>query len=183
MIKNALSRPEAQMILKKATVDPFKGTVLEGYKAIGPKQKGGYGEYVISDMLKTDYGFTVEKPQNASHDRIVQGHKTEMKFSVALTDHGTGGCKEDSFIFNHIAISKDWDRIIFCGINLELDNSHVVWMSKEDFIGARDSGELQKYFTPQQGGKNGGNDDYMLNGVETFKQFLNSGLARDISTW
>jgi len=183
MIENALARPGAQAVLAKAVNDPWKGTLMEGYKAMGNKQKGSFGEYVISDMLATDYNLTVEKPFNASHDRVVQGYKTEIKFSAALTNSKTGECDENSFIFNHIAVSKDWDRIIFAGINPDISKSHVVWMDKADFVQAHSTGEIKNYFSVQQGGKDGGNDDYMLNGVNKFNQFLNSGLARDISTW
>ena len=87
------------------------------------KDKGRFGELFVEKLLLSA-GRTVEKPTNTGHDRIIDGRKTEIKFSLAHSPT----CKikghedkklitPDQFSLNHIAVEKDWDSFIFCCIN------------------------------------------------------------------
>mgnify|MGYP003339726867 FL=1 len=55
--------------------------------------------------------------------------------------------------------SKDWDRLIFCGINYDIRNTRLFWFTKEDF-----KNKIKFIFAKQQGGNSLDNDDYKLSG-------------------
>ena len=128
--------------------NPWKNTILQGYYALNPASKGSKGEQIVEEILKS-LGHSVKPRINAGHDRLVDGIKTEIKFALAV-----GRNTEYQCIFNHIGMTKDWDQIILCCVNGDLEIK-MVSFSKEDFpidMCAR-----------QQGGKNGTNDDFMCN--------------------
>ena len=100
--------------------NPREGTPFEKYYQIGAKQKGALGEIIVVSFLKNE-GMTVDKPENQGHDRIINNYKTEIKFSCASKRN-----KDFLFTFNHISFCKDWERIIFCGINGDLEAKIVL---------------------------------------------------------
>lgn len=61
---------------------PFKWMLT-----LGPKVKGAIGEKAVEKWL-SKYGFDVKKPESSEHDRIVNGHKIEVKMSM-MWDNGT----------------------------------------------------------------------------------------------
>jgi hypothetical protein len=61
---------------------PFKWMLT-----LNPKAKGAIGEKAVEKWL-TKYGFDVTKPETSEHDRIVNGHKIEVKMSM-MWDNGT----------------------------------------------------------------------------------------------
>ena len=152
--------------------DPFEGTALSGYTHMNPKQKGIYGEMYVSKILE-NWGKTVDPPVNTGHDRIVDGIKTEIKFSVA--SKGTPDC----FTMNHVSKGKDWGRLVFAGINRHSDN-HMYWMSKSAFSEHVDSDNM--LFSYQQGGKTIKNDDYMITGQKLMK-LVEKGIFRSMEEW
>ena len=172
-------------------VDNWAGTQFEGYMFVSPKQKGQRGEQYTENMM-TLTGHKVEKPENTGHDRIINGIKTEIKFSLALSNKSKHGklIEPGSWIFNHIAIGKDWDRIILIGINPSPDNPrqtpgdigksrheiNAYYMDKSDF---EDNTSL---FNRQQSGKDGGNDDFMISSKK-FLELVESGSAKPIEEW
>ena len=121
----------------------------------------------------TQNNHLVEAPTNTGHDRVIDGYKTEMKFSLA-----SKGIK-DSFTMNHVSICKDWERLIFTGINVD-GNNRMYWMDKKDFINNINSDK--RIFNYQQGGKKGENDDYMIMGTNVMK-LKDIGLFRSMETW
>jgi hypothetical protein len=128
--------------------NPWENTILQGYYALNPASKGSKGEQIVEEMLKS-LGYDIKPRINAGHDRLVNGIKTEIKFALAV-----GRNIEYQCIFNHIGMTKDWDQIILCCVNGDLEIK-MVSFSKEDFpidLCAR-----------QQGGKNSTNDDFMCN--------------------
>ena len=141
--------------------DPWHDTMFRGYVFMSPKQKGEFGERLVSHYMEEEQCL-VERAatSTAGHDRVIDGILTEIKFSLA-TRNKKGGVKKDSFIINHISRDKDWERLIFFGINPDEEDARLVWFSKEDFIANLDSG----LFAHQQGGKSIENDDYICTKV------------------
>lgn len=145
--------------IKQNTKDPWIGTPFEGYVFMSPKQKGEFGERFVSKLM-TLAGCKVmrAKTSTAGHDRVIDEILTEIKFSLATRDK-KDGVKEDQFIINHVSKDKDWERLVFFGINQNEHDARLFWFSKQDFIAHLESGDC--LFASQQGGKSIGNDDYI----------------------
>ena len=149
--------------------DPWEYTPFKGYVHMSPKQKGEFGERFVTKYLQSA-GHTVKraKTSTAGHDRVVNDILTEIKFSLA-TRNKKGGVKKDSFIINHVSRDKDWEILVFFGINKEESDARLVWFTKEDFIAHLESDDC--LFAHQQGGKSIENDDYICTKVsELLKQ-------------
>jgi len=166
--------------------DPWDATPLKGYVDINNKVKGKYGEMFVEKMMES-LGHNVKpaKGYNAGHDRIINGILVEIKFGVAhrnATNKGT--TLTDVFSFNHFSISKDWQRAIIVGVNIDCQ-PYVVWFDKADFITEVSKSDLdRKYFSRQQAGKNGGNDDWMfMTNTDSWTQFMNEPWVKNISKW
>ena len=152
---NAAECPE---LFKCDTGNPWAGTPLESYYAAHPKKKGVLGEN-ITEAILTKLGYKVENRTNAGNDRLVNGITTEIKFSAA-TDRNYNW----QFTFNHIGFEKDWDQIIFCGVNGDL-NIHISKYTKDELT--------KQYLSNQQGGKKSNNDDFMSTGTNSTKLLMN----------
>jgi hypothetical protein len=108
---------------------------------------------------------------------VIDGILTEIKFSLA-TRNKKGGVKKDSFIINHVSRDKDWERLIFFGINPDEEDARLVWFSKEDFVAHLESDEC--LFAHQQGGKSIENDDFICTKVSAL---LAQSWVRSIDEW
>lgn len=149
------------------------------YHKLGNKQKGVAGEHYVQTLMEVR-GSEVTPPADPGHDRIIDGYKTEIKFSLAVSK-GTD-IIPDKFIINHVAVGKDWDRLIFCGINpLDSDSprARIYFFAKEDFANYMSSGG-NLIFKHQQSGKKGGNDDFICT---DFVGFSSLPFVKDISQW
>lgn len=176
--------------IKSQINDPWKGTCFEGYKYINNKQKGDIGERYVSNYMEEILNSHVEPAESstAPYDRVFDNYKTEIKFSLAHSNNNSivpslkkNKKGEISWSINHVAAEKDWERLIFCGINLiagEIEPT-IVWCDKKDFINCLSD---TKYFSRQQGGKTSNNDDYMCAGSSTLK-WIQSKYTKDISEW
>jgi hypothetical protein len=156
--------------------DPWIGTPFEGYVFMSPKQKGTFGERFVSKYFVLK-GSKVEKPKNTGHDRVIDVMLTEIKFSLATRDK-KGGINEDQFIINHVSKDKDWERLVFFGINPSEDDCRFFWFCKEDFIQHLESDEC--VFASQQGGKSIGNDDYICTKINKLKSMP---FVKSIDQW
>jgi hypothetical protein len=107
---------------------------------------------------------------NPGHDKVIDGYKTEIKFSLST--------QKDKFIFNHIACHKDWDRLIILGVNFD-NHFRMNWIDKEDFVNNINSSN--RIFRRQQGGQDGENDDYMY--AENYLKLKNTGILQDMVSW
>ena len=163
---------ELREYINSNIADPFSETEFKGYTHMNPKQKGMFGELYVSKLMIQN-NHSVEAPTNTGHDRIIDGHKTELKFSLA--SKGVPDC----FTINHISICKDWDRLIFTGINVD-GNNRMYWMDKTDFISNINSDN--RIFNYQQGGKTGKNDDYMIMGRNVMR-LIDIGLFKNMNSW
>lgn len=156
-----------QQYISNNLKDPWINTPFEGYVFLSPKQKGEFGERFVSKYFVTKSSkIKKAKTSTAGHDRIIDGILTEIKFGLATRDK-IGGIKEDQFIINHVSKDKDWERLVFFGINSTEDNCRFFWFSKQDFLEHLESDNC--LFSAQQGGKSIGNDDYICTKIDKLK--------------
>jgi|TARA_R110000796_G_scaffold57287_1_gene132327 hypothetical protein len=154
--------------------------IFENYHKLGNKQKGVLGEYFVENYMKSLKNSVVQKARSTGHDRIIDGHKTEIKFSLA---NSTGKVINiNRFMINHVSIGKDWDRLIFCGINplgCGADRVRMYYFNKEDFKNymLRTSSPIFKH---QQAGAKGGNDDYICT---KFDEFAQLPFIKEVDSW
>ena len=178
-----------QDYINENTQDPWVGTNFEGYVFMSPKQKGEFGErFVHKYMELLEYRLERAATSTAGHDRVIleyleevmtSRYLTEIKFSLACRDKkDKTQVNKDQFIINHVSVGKDWERLIFCGINPNEEDVRFVFITKEDFEAHLKSDTC--YFKVQQGGKKIGNDDYICNYVE---ELLECDFVKDISEW
>jgi hypothetical protein len=163
--------------IKNNLFDPWRNTYFAGYVYLDPKQKGMFGEnYIEKYLTLTDH--VVKKPKNPGHDRIVDNIKTEFKFSLAAKTK-SGKIEKDRFFINHVSKDKDWDRLIFFGINENIEESKFIYFDKNSFVEYVNSGG-DGMFRLQQGGGKIGNDDYMCFNVTGLRTL---SFVKDISEW
>lgn len=179
-IYNLANSPEIQEFIKANLYDPWVGTPFEGYRYMDNKQKGALGEMYVSLLFKAA-GHKVDfaRTSTAGHDRVIDGIQTEIKFSLAHTNNKKQTLKNDCFTMNHVAVGKDWERLIFLAINGDPNKVRAMYMTKEDFKIALNTG---KYFSHQQGGKKSDNDDYMIASAKIIK-LMNSGFMKELKEW
>jgi len=172
-LDNVFTDNALQTYIKEKNVDLWLNTKYEGYTFLSPKQKGEFGEMFVTKYM-TSKGSKVLPKQNDGHDRIIDGYKTEIKFS--LSNKYQNKLRKDSFFINHVSIGKDWDRLVFVGINYNESESRLIWFTKQDFIDG-----IQELFDKQQGGKNLTNDDLKLSGK--IDKLLLHPLVKTIDGW
>ena len=150
-------------------VDPWIGTSYEGYLNLATVSKGTFGEKLVSKIMLKN-GSEVARKKNKGHDRIIDGYKTEIKFSLSE--------KKDHFIFNHLACHKDWERAILLGVN---HNGHyrMNWIYKKDFI--ENINLNTGVFKTQQGGDESDNDDYMFSG--DYSKLKSAKILQEMDDW
>ena len=79
------------------------------------------------------------------------------------------GVIKDSFIMNHVSQAKDWDILLFIGVNPDSDDLRLLWFTRENF--GRHVMEDGRCFGRQQGGQKVQNDDWMCTKIgELMKQ-------------
>lgn len=158
--------------------DPWHDTMFRGYVFMSPKQKGEFGERFVSKFFELMHcNVKRAKTSTAGHDRVVDNYLTEIKFSLATRDKN-GGVKKDQFIINHVSKDKDWERLVFFGINQNQNDSRLIWFAKEDFLTHLESDE--NCFASQQGGKSIGNDDYICTKVD---RLIECSFVKSITEW
>jgi len=158
--------------------DPWRGTPFEGYVFMSPKQKGEFGERFVSKFM-TLAGCDVKraKTSTAGHDRVIDGIQTEIKFSLA-TRRKKGGVNKDKFLLNHMSECKDWERLIFFGINDKEEDCRLIWFTKEDFV--KHINSSGRVIRRQQAGEGGNNDDFIC---ANMRSLLECDFVKDISEW
>ena len=158
---------------------PWVNTPFEGYVHMSPKQKGEFGERFVSKFFKDVLLCDVKRAKSSTsgHDRIIDSILTEIKFSLATRDKN-GGVTTDSFIINHVSKDKDWERLVFCGINKKEEDCRFFWFTKEDFLKHLES--EHNCFSAQQGGKSIANDDYICTKVP---YLLQCSFIKHVTEW
>jgi hypothetical protein len=158
MFDSIFSDGELRKYIENNIKDPWEKTNFKDYVYLSPKCKGIFGEIFLEKYLK-ELDYTVTKRKNSGHDRIIENKKVEIKFSLCTK------YIKDNFIINHISKEKDWDILIFVGVNPKEQDLRVKWFSKENFI--EDLKKEDTVFKHQQGGKKIKNDDYICTGYKT----------------
>jgi hypothetical protein len=131
--------------------DMWSNSLMEPIKRISsPKAKGSVGEKLVTEVM-SNLGHRVTKPKSTDYDRMIDGHRCEIKLSCAWDD------APDNWCWQQIR-DQEYDRIIFVGINP--DGFHLWWATKAD---------LEKYVIGrnecrQHAGKDGGQELYWLRG-------------------
>ena len=166
---------ELERYIESKLYDAWANTKFKGYVYLGPKQKGSFGEAFVERYM-LNRGHTVNKRKNPGHDRLIDDVKTEIKFGLCVTKDKK--LLPDSFILNHISKDKDWERLLFFGIN-SLDGDFIcLWFNKNDFVNYLN--ENNCLFKHQQGGDSIGNDDYICTKINDLKEL---SFVKDISEW
>lgn len=160
--------------LKEKSKDLWKGTYFENYSLVNNTCKGIFGEKMMSKFMPK-LGCNICKRENKGHDLIIDGFKTEIKISLAQK------LEKDQFALNHISFDKDWERLIFIGVNYDLTESRVVFFKKKEFLLYMKENPEQNIFKYQQGGKDIKNDDYLV--MNNFDHFLNLPFIYNIYDW
>ena len=173
--------PDLREFIKEHKGDPWVGTPVEDYVYLVSGQKGKFGEKFVENYM-THLGYTVEERHNGDpgHDRIIDGKKIEIKFSIANKVNGVP--RKDRYLINHISLSKDWDRLIFFGINPVYEESRFLFFDKNDFEKNIQNLKDMKIISHQQSGNNGGNDDYVVQKNKVPK-LHNQPWVYDIHDW
>lgn len=181
VIDEVSADPALLAIINQNINDPWENTNFKGYVHMDPKQKGEYGEIFVGGVAERR-GLKVQKAptSTAGYDRIINGIKTEIKFSLAQKDKKNNGVKNDTFIINHVAEKKDWERLIFLGINFNLKHKFI-WFTKEEFQEHLKAPDC--CFRKQQSGKNGGNDDYICGGKNLEMLLTKSFVKHGLEGW
>ena len=142
--------------LNKHTTEPYwRGSVFEDFAMIrSPRSRGAAGEKLVGDIFES-HGHTVKRSRTSQYDRLIAGHKIEIKVST------TWDSTPDKFRWSQIR-NQPYDRIVFCGINA--NELKLAWAEKS---------ELEKYVFNdahrQHAGKRGGLDIYWISGsIEDF---------------
>lgn len=167
--------------------------VWSSYHKLGNKQKGTNGEFYVHRLFEAA-GYEVHPPAHTDHDKIVNGLKVEIKTSLAVSEGDT--IIKDKFIFNHIAVGKDWDRLLFCCVNpdpewgnmkirrndnLPYKKVRLHYMDKSDFVEYMSNTEYKdNVFKHQQSGEKGGNDDFICT---NFSALVALPFVREVSNW
>lgn len=108
------------------------------YKQQNSRTKGAIGEAIVENWLAGE-GFTVTRAENAEHDRIVNGHKIEVKTSTPWEQ----GAEAGQFSFSQIR-DQDYEYAVLLGLT---PDSQVCWIIPKDVVRAMSK--------PQHGGSAG----------------------------
>lgn len=170
-----LTESIANKALKNIKVTYYwTGTPLETYEHMNPRSKGSFGEEIAKEIIKENYNFNIEKRTDPGHDAIISDIKAEIKFSAATKRN-----YDYRFTFNHVGIGKTWKRIVFVGVNGDL-NIIIKWFTKDDIISILN--EKDSCIKHQQGGKKSENDDYCIMNEDSIR-LLNHPLAKNMDQW
>lgn len=86
---------------------PWAGSPFEWIRRVPSRSKGAIGEVLVANWATTN-GFTVDAPKNSGHDRIIGGHKIEIKMSTLW--------KSGTFKFQQIR-DQDYEFAFCVGIS------------------------------------------------------------------
>ena len=161
-------------IKNRSEIGKWKGTPLEDYEMLNPKAKGKYGEGIVKSIAE-NYGLEAipHEKENDDYDLLINNIRTEVKFSGA-TDRNY----KWQFTFNHIAMEKNWDRLILMGVNGDLQY-RLVWFTKDEVAEIM---QCESFLKHQQGGKYSKNDDFMCSQSRA-TELLNHPFAKTLTQW
>jgi len=145
--------------------------------------KGTRAERFVKEYLE-DKGYENDHKGGGNLSFDLQFNKCKIEVKVAFAGSSDGTITADKFTWNHIGMHKDWDCVVFIGINPPTGEGHIrqrngwredpeefimFWVNREQISKFIDQG----YFSIQQGGGESGNDDWMP--MASFLQAVNYG--------
>ena len=151
--------------------DPWSISKYSKWQKLSNKKKGTVGEEFIHAHLQSK-GVAVEHLGGTEEPDLLINGTIPVEVKTGFATKEKGKIKIDSFLFNHLGLHKDWQYAVFLGINPENTNPfahtrrgwrsdyselNICVLSKEEVINLIED----NIFKVQQGGKEGGNDDYM----------------------
>jgi hypothetical protein len=130
----------------------WEGSKFQSFRNIpSPKSKGSQGEKLVAQLLE-NLGHKVTKPLSSDYDRVINGHKVEIKVSTTWNE------QLNNWTWQQIR-DQDYDRIIFVGINP--DEIYVWWATKGDIFEHILGNDRKR----QHAGKDGGQELYWIQGA------------------
>lgn len=165
--------------IQENSFDYWTGTEFEGYTALSSPNKGVFGEMFVQKFME-QRGSSVMERENKGHDRIIDGYKTEIKFSLGANSKLKKSQRENVYRINHLSTRKDYERVIFFGINRDFKKSIFIWWDSFDFNSYVENST--GIFSHQQGGKKQKIDDYMFAG-DNIDTLLNLDFVKNIDDW
>ena len=112
-----LNTQTAKEIIDHTQNDIYKDSSFYNLKIMSSKTKGAKTERLFKEHMR-NLGHEVFSSVNSDHDCIVNGHKVEIKSSFMWK--GT-----DTFRFQQIRPSQDYDFIVFMSIRPEQIDLHI----------------------------------------------------------
>lgn len=94
---------------------PWAGSPFEWVMSLASRSRGRAGEVLVEAWLRR-IDLTVRPPQNSGHDRVVNGHKVEIKFSTLW--------QAGQYVFQQLR-NQDYEYILLLGIS---PHEVSVWM-------------------------------------------------------
>lgn len=135
----AMLQPEYEL----GEADPWRGSPFEWIQRLPSRRKGAIGESLIAGWAATK-GFDVAKPANSDADRVIHGHRIEIKYSNLWADGGI-------YKFQQIR-NQEYDYCVCMGLSPW--DVHGWIFSKADLMGPIDP-VGRPGLVPQHGGASG----------------------------
>ena len=164
---------------RKKTAGAFQITLADGQSK---KLYEAFGTALIEKIFSAE---TTPLPDHLAFRAHCEAKLTEQLAQVSQKKKSpakakrAGGVKKDQFIINHVSKEKDWQRLLFIGINENEKDVRILWFTKSQFLTYIKS--EGKYFNLQQGGKKIKNDDYMCTNIKALMQY--DWVQQGLSNW
>ena len=157
--------------------DPWLSSAFNNWQKLPVKKKGETGEFYVQRILQS-FGNNVEHI-GGGEDHDLYDHTNNIKLEVKTSlanKHAKqkGKVTSDDFTWNHIGVHKSWGVLVLVGINHENPDCRYTrrgWRELTEDVVVRFLPRdkvmdliADGSFRAQQGGKDSGNDDWMLDG-------------------
>ena len=184
-LKEIVVSQELEELYEKLVHENWVGTNWEKHSKVPNKAKGTAGEKIAQIYFK-NYDNTIESRKNEGHDLIINGHKVEIKFSMAKSSQAKAGffINPNNWMFNHIEMGKDWDILCLFGINppqnwpkahkkkQPWDEQVILLVMKDNLKKIYNTPKWHEIFRKQQGGEGSTNDDWLIDSQSRLKKFM-----------
>jgi hypothetical protein len=119
--------------------DPWQGSPFAWIQTRPSRQKGAIGEALVAGWAAAK-GFDVARTGDSDADRLIHGHRVEIKYSNLWTDNG---------IYKFQQIRNQRYEFCFC-LGISPFDASAWFIPKAELMG-----ELKEGLSPQHGGRTG----------------------------
>ncbi len=98
---------QAREVLVSKDANPWLGSPFEWLMSLPSRSRGAAGEAIAAAWLGLS-GFAVGRPLNSGHDRLVNGHKVEIKLSTLW--------KGGNYVWQQIR-DQDYEYVLLLGLS------------------------------------------------------------------